>query len=320
MKKPAAIVGLAIGDALGQPFEFCGHDMITASDWAGEYRPGSCYKELKPGQWTDDTKMAICLARSLLAAGEFDEQSVAVEYLKWYNSRDLRGIGLQTTRALHNMLEGIPLDECGKIIRRGAVCGNGTAMRVAPLGVFFRNDLVKLVKGARADAVLTHNHVDAKDGSVAVAYISALLANGERPLEAIQETIALLSDGHVKEALITGAQLAHESKKWEDALVIGPQGTAHQTIGTAAFCLLRYCDDGFKHVVCNSVRIGGDTDTRGAIAGAWAGIYNGLDDIPEEYLEELEHGEFLQAIDVLLAAGPEKVKKEKEKTPHSSNG
>lgn len=310
MKKLAPLVGLAIGDALGQPFEFCNHEMITKSDWHGEYLPGSCYKELKPGQWTDDTKMAICLSRSLLNNKGFDVEDVVTEYLKWYNSGDLRGIGLQTTRALHNLLQGESVKDCGKILRKGSVCGNGTAMRVAPLGVFFKDDLITLIKAARADAVITHNHTDAKDGSVAVAYLAALLANGERPLEAIEETIALLSDGNVKNSLILASKLAAESKRWDDALVIGTDGTAHETVGSAAFTLLRYCDDGFKHVICNAVRMGGDSDTRGAIAGAWAGIYHGADEIPEEYLADLEHEECLQAVDVLLAAGPKKLEKE----------
>lgn len=320
MKRPAPLVGLAIGDALGQPFEFCNHEMVAASDWHGEYLPGNVYKTLKPGQWTDDTKMAICLARSLLNMGAFDAKDVAAEYVKWYQSRDLRGIGLQTTRALHNMIQGEPLNKCGRIIRQGNVCGNGTAMRVAPIGSFLRNEPIKLIKAAKDDAVLTHDHKDARDGSVAVAYAVSLLANGERPLEAVEETIALLSDGNVKQHIVLAKQMAEQSKRYDDAIVLGASGTAHETVASAMFCLLRYCDDGFKHVVCNAIKIGGDTDTRGAIAGALAGAYIGAEEIPTEYLEDLEHVEFLQAADVLLFAGPQKVNQEKRKMPHSSNG
>ena len=306
---PAVMVGLAIGDALGQPFEFCSADMITKSGWFGEYRSGAaCGVPLNAGQWTDDTKMAICLAQSLLECSEFDIEDVANKYVKWYNSGDLRGIGVQTSRALTNIIQGVSLDSCGNIIKKNTsfmknyhpdMCGNGTVMRVAPLGLFFK-DTESLISAAHADASLTHNVKDAKDASFAIAYIIRLLANGERPLEAVKQAIPMLPDGNVKEKAIAAEKLAMMSKKWDDAISLGIQGTAHETVGTAVFCLLRYCDDGFKSVVVNAVRMGGDTDTRGAIAGALAGCYAGIDNIPEEYLDDLEHFEYLNALDVVL--------------------
>ena len=205
MKQAAVMIGLAIGDALGQPFEFCNHEQITKSDWHGEYRAGAaCGVSLQAGQWTDDTKMAICIAQSLVDNNDYDVNDVAGRYVKWYNSGDLRGIGIQTSRALQNMITGVPLPKCGEILKKSKpsfrrdgldtnVCGNGTAMRIAPLGVFFRENQVKIFKHSIQDAVITHNHQDAKDASLIVAYITGLLVNGINPPEAIEEAAALLS-------------------------------------------------------------------------------------------------------------------------------
>ena len=314
-RQPAVMMGLAIGDALGMPFEFHNHQKIADAKWDGGFKPGQPdTKPLLAGQYTDDCKMAICIAQSLVDCHDYNAQDVADRYVKWYLSGDLRGIGIQTQWALQNMLDGTPLPECGVIMRKERpsfrkkgrdtnVCGNGTAMRIAPLGVYFKDDPVKIFKHSIQDAVLTHDHQDAKDASLAVAYITGLLSNNEHPITAVDETIALLSNGNVKEKLVKARNMAEASKSWDDALVLGAEGTAHATLGSAVFCFLRFCGDGFKHVVVNSVKMGGDTDTRAAISGALAGTYFGIDGIPEEYLN-VEHEEFLNALDQVLSLGP----------------
>lgn len=163
--KIGTMIGLAIGDALGAPWEF---NRIGGSvkDWDGELLP---HREFKAGQWTDDTKMAIQLAVSLIQEERFDPQVTALHYVNWYNSGDLRGIGSQTNKALSRIISGEKLSECGKVVTPNPdYCGNGTIMRVAPIGVFFRDNIKQMNEAAGLDAVITHAHQDAIDASVAI--------------------------------------------------------------------------------------------------------------------------------------------------------
>eukprot|EP00919_Chromeraceae_sp_WS-2016_P041545 GHVR01099010.1.p1 GENE.GHVR01099010.1~~GHVR01099010.1.p1 ORF type:complete len:311 (-),score=49.06 GHVR01099010.1:101-1033(-) len=309
MKDPATIIGLCIGDALGMPFEFCSAEQIQKyPDWNGEFLPGiQGEKNLQPGQWTDDGKMATCLAKSLIDCKEFDLEDVASNYIKWFNSGDLRGIGIQTGRAIYNMIQG-DLKNSGKITtgkinfkskHNPDFAGNGTCMRVSPIGLFYRKEPDKIIKYAIEDAKLTHDHKSAKDASVAIAYLTGLLANGEDKIEAVLETIAVLDDGNVKSKLKESMELMDEN--WDRVLELGSDGTAHETVGSAVCCFLRY--DNFKDVIVNSVRIGGDTDSRAAVSGTLAGTYYGLQGIPQEYLDQLELAEMLHAYDVVLFNG-----------------
>ena len=160
-KKHSTMLGLAVGDALGQPFEFASIDAIIRSGWDGSMIYGDVWR-LQPGQWTDDTKMALCIAESLLEQKEFQLSHVAQKYVEWVETGDLRGIGNTCGAAIRRIAAGYPLDLCspkpenpepknsediifnGILIQRGMkdadlygigdFCGNGTVMRCAPIG------------------------------------------------------------------------------------------------------------------------------------------------------------------------------------------
>lgn len=146
------MLGLAIGDALGQPFEFSDTKQILATRWDGTFVPGMVWN-LDPGKWTDDTKMALAIARSILEHKGFDGDRVALQYIDWVKSGDLRGIGITCERAINKLINGASIKESSGIqdrerakisfkVRRagqeikdtrltgtGDFCGNGTVMR-----------------------------------------------------------------------------------------------------------------------------------------------------------------------------------------------
>lgn len=326
---PSVLLGLAVGDALGQPFEFSTSDQIIKSGWKGNMKEGSRGFQgmwnLKPGQYTDDTKMALCLSNSLIEKGEFDLDDVSKKYIEWVESRDVRGIGIRTEAAIHNMMRGISPLESGKknagrpkpsfkriskapedipsdsLHGPGDFCGCGTVMRCAPIGIFFHSDRDKRTEAAKLDATMTHDHADARDSSVMMCNMVADMFHDDEPFHSAWNQI-LNQDfeyDHIPRLCKEAAELAKDdSTSFADAIKLGTSGTAHETLASALYCFLRYTN--FKDAVASAVLIGGDTDSRAAIVGALAGAKYGIQGIPKEWVEQVEDSEKLQEIDSKL--------------------
>lgn len=309
----STMLGLAIGDALGQPFEFSDTKKILATNWDGSFIPGMVWK-LGPGQWTDDTKMALCIAYSLLEKNGFDPEDLALRYIDWVRSGDLRGIGQTCEKAIYRLSSGVSVKESGSMLQArpkpsfkrigqdpltgtGDFCGNGTVMRAAPIGLYFRNDLAMLEKAAKEDATMTHNHNDARDASYALCHMIAALANGKDKIDTIISVLGLnYENEHVKLQLMRAFEPLESLADATEAL--GSRGTAHETFASAIYCFANY--DNFGDAVKASVLMGGDTDTRAAIVGALAGTCYGLEGIPKELVNGVEDTEQLQALDLKL--------------------
>ncbi|MHA2427000.1 MAG: ADP-ribosylglycohydrolase family protein [Candidatus Hermodarchaeia archaeon] len=336
-KKHSTMLGLAIGDALGQPFEFSSAHQIIQSGWDGGMTYGDVWK-LDPGKWTDDTKMALCIAESLLEKKGFDINDVAQKYIEWVETGDLRGIGMTCEASINRMKAGIPPLECGKkpethdpIFKRTAIpfmrsaiqekmmenlhdgdsdlyglgdfCGNGTLMRCAPIGLFYRKDSGQRDKAATEDATMTHNHPDARDASKFLCSVVADLANDWELRPAIDNAMLKSYEyDHVPRLVKKAIDLADSNEStFANAIELGNTGTAHGTLATSVFSCLKY--NSFKEAVTAAVLIGGDTDTRGAVTGAIAGTAYGLSGIPAEWVEVLEDSDRLQDIDTRLKDG-----------------
>lgn len=297
-KTNATLVGCAIGDALGNPFEMKLSSYVPLQEWDGLFKAGGTFWQGEAGQYTDDTLMSIALSVSLLRCGEFDAADVASEYLYWYNTGNTRGIGNTTAEAIENLKDGASWEESG--VKRSNAAGNGSAMRVAPIGLMYRFDLVKLMECAIKDASITHNSLEPKVGSATVGLGIALLANGiSHPYDLISEVIPLISESIVKDKLVLAQQALDEDVDPEVALqTIGTSGYAPETVGAAFYILAK--TDNFRDAVVMAVKAGGDTDTTAAVVGALAGTYYGLEGIPDEYKEQVENFELLASLDAEL--------------------
>ena len=296
-KKIATLVGCAIGDALGNPFEMWKAERQELVDWNGQFKSGGTFWVGEAGQYTDDTLMSIALSKSILQQGEFDPDDVAAEYLAWYNTGNTRGIGTTTARACDRLKQGADYSESGIVMGYDdqPAAGNGTAMRATPIGLVYRNQIDRLMEYAMLDAMITHNNLEPKMGSIAVALATAYLANETHdPVMCLAEIKDIVFDSIVKEKLeLAYAHLVEYRTPPMEALAsIGVGGYVPETVGAAFYCLAATTN--FKDAVVLAVKAGGDTDTTAAIVGALAGTYYGLDGIPDEYKEGVENFQLLQ--------------------------
>lgn len=303
MSEPATLTGLAIGDALGMPFETLHWTSSVLGSWDGSFMPGIS-NELQPGrqagEWTDDTKMAKALAESLAEFETYNPPAAAAGYIQWYKSGDHRGMGKATREALEKMLRGFHWVDAGVPSE-----GNGTAMRVAPLGLFYRNSLMTAMEMARVDARITHASVEAEVGSMVIAAAVAMLANNMvKPSNLVFALNQVLEEGSAIAGKLRQLELDLKENSFEDparamtALIeMGTGAHVVQTVPAALFCFS--VTSSFSAAVEMAVRAGGDTDTTAAITGALAGTYYGTDAV-EPYLDQLEEAAILQHLDHTL--------------------
>ena len=309
---PCPLTGLAIGDALGMPFETHAFGSEALQKWDGSFLPGAGLNALQPerqaGEWTDDTKMALALAQTLVEVRTYDPVVAAEKYMIWYLSGDHRGMGKATKEAMDRALLGHHWNQSGVLHAQG----NGTAMRVAPLGFYFRRSLTTVADMARIDARITHRDIEAEEGSVAVALAVAILSEKIAPkdrlltpiLELIRSdpqssTVTLLETKllDLQKYLETSADTAGTLKR---LLESGTKAHVVETVPAAFLCFLRTAS--FKDAVELAVRAGGDSDTTAAITGALAGAYYGTEQV-QPYLEQLEEAEYLQHLDHVMYMG-----------------
>src|SRR5271166_3090091 len=298
MIRIATLVGCAIGDALGNPFEMKPATSPMLTSWDGLFKAGGTFWKGEAGQYTDDTLMTMALSASLLEKAGFDPEDVASKYLAWYESGNTRGIGNTTAGAIVNLKMGATWQESGLTHQPDGTPagGNGTAMRASPIGLFYRHDPLNLMKYAMMDAAITHNAYEPKIGSVAVALATSFLANGTHSNVGVLEEVAdILAPSEVKEKIGTADALLKAGLPAEEALdTLGVSGYVVETVGAAFYCFA--ATDNFQDAVVMAVKAGGDTDTTAAIVGALAGTYYGLEAIPSEYKDQVENFELLQAI------------------------
>jgi ADP-ribosyl-[dinitrogen reductase] hydrolase len=296
MIKIATLVGCAIGDALGNPFEMKLANYEPLQNWDGQFKEGGTFWWGQPGQYTDDTLMSIALGSSLVEFQSFNMEDVGSKYLAWMESGNTRGIGGTTAHSLTRLKNGASVLESGLTTNGDGtpVGGNGTAMRASPIGLAYRHDLVKLMEIAIKDASITHNSLEPKVGSAAVAMAIALLANRvSDPKSVLSDVSEGLTDSLVQ-AKIQQAQFFIEevTDPMEALAKIGSAGYVPETVGAAFYCL--GATQSFQDAVVLAVKCGGDTDTTAAIVGAMAGTYYGLEGIPQKYKDGVENFELLQ--------------------------
>ncbi len=289
-----SILGLAIGDAMGMPFEGWQPDQIR-DYWRDKVFLPSPPRGLEPGQYTDDTLMAICHLKSLIDSGRMEPGDTAQKFIQWFDSGELRGIGRSTAISMQRLKQGRSWQESGATGEYAA--GNGGAMRIAPVGLFYYNDLKSLKEAVRQAVVITHNNTEAVAGATAVAYLVARGAKGDLdPDTAISDTREFVGDSAVSKNLARAEALLKDNASPEEALdVLGTSGYVVETAASGAFCFLNTLQD-FKDTVVNAVQGGLDADTTAAVAGAISGAFNGRSKIPQDWIGGLEDKELLTSM------------------------
>ncbi len=275
-----ALLGLAVGDALGAPWEGCSPRAARAAVAAGLDMTGG--KGWAPGEWTDDTAMALTLAESIVERGLLDVDDVGRRYIAWAATRP-RDMGRATRHALVGARDaGEARARALALYERGLpAAGNGTVMRASPIGLATR-DRGRAAAAARRDARLTHGDPRAHEASAALCAALVALAEGDDALTAAAAECD--PAGPVGRAL----RLAAEDASAELArLAAGPEGGACWTALGIAFRALLHAPS-FEEGVSFAVSLGGDTDTNAAVAGCLLGAREGARAIPDRWLAKLQ--------------------------------
>jgi len=310
-----SLVGLVIGDALGAPLEFMPvrYNTITRKDFDHVENLHS----LKPGQWTDDASMALCLCDSLLALQRFDPIDNMLRYLNWWyngynnafiydvNRKDKHSIGLggNISLAFKRFLQfGEAYTHAGD----KKTSGNGSLMRLAPIAIAYCNDANKAISMAKKSSYVTHK---GKEAAECCALLSFLLVNGINTGN--KEICNRLSDyftstensvnhlaASLMERTIDGRGLdVDRNWNWKDANYrYSPARTKNNQyyIGSYAMDALSmalhcfYTTKDFSSCVTKAINMCGDADTVGSIAGQIAGAYYGASQIPYKWIQTIQ--------------------------------
>lgn len=279
------LLGLAAGDALGTTLEFRRPETfepITGIMGGGPFG-------LLPGQWTDDTSMALCLAKSLIEKNGFDPVDQMQQYLRWYRTGDLSStgmcfdIGMTTRRALEEFAStGKPF--CGST--HPQMAGNGCIMRLAPVPMFFAKSPAEAIAMSGESSRTTHGAPTAVDGC---RFLGALVVGA---LNAVPKD-ELLAAGYWTGTALTPEieQMARGSYKERMPPQIRGTGYVVDCLEAALWAFHR--SNSFREGALLAVNLGDDADTTGAVYGQIAGAHYGVKGIPGEWLGVLAHRELI---------------------------
>lgn len=271
-RSQGALLGLAVGDAVGTTLEFKSRgsfDPIEDMVGGGPFH-------LQPGQWTDDTSMALCLGASLLEVQGLDQQDQLRRYVRWWREGYMSStgrcfdIGNATASALRRFM-ATGNQECGSLDPNSA--GNGCLMRLAPVPIRFAHDAGLAVVASGASAVTTHG---------AVECIQATRIFGEMLVRALT--------GYEKEQITCEPEHTKVMSAKLNAVVLGRsyqkkprnaiRGSGYVVESLEAALWAFHTTENFRDCVLAAANLGDDADTTAAIAGQLAGAYYGLHGIP----------------------------------------
>lgn len=277
----ASLLGLSVGDALGQTFFVRDAEQAVA---ARRLLPA-------PWMWTDDTAMATSVVAVLEAAGEIDEDLLARDFGARYAREPARGYGGSAHAVLQAIAGGAPWRAAAASLFDGqGSMGNGGAMRAAPIGAFFADDVDRAAREARRSAAPTHAHPEGAAGAVAAA-VAAALAGGTTVSgeELLREVAAQTPAGATREGLERAATLGLDTRVATAAAALGNGMTliAADTVPFAVWCAARHLDD-FEAALWTTIAGLGDRDTTAAIVGGIVASRVGVGGIPAAWIAAAE--------------------------------
>lgn len=305
----SGVFGLAVGDALGVPVEFCKREMLDKFPVRG-MEAGGTYRQDK-GTWSDDTSMVLATMDAMSASG-LSYGMVMDNFKKWLKEARFTAdgvvfdVGVTTNAAIHNYIAGKSLENCG--LDDELSNGNGSLMRMLPMVYFVRLKYGLEVNPVAVDHIyklsgLTHAHIISKVCCVYYVYIGMYIMEYGREkglqgaireaIEAVeryyfveQEEIPCVLQLTGMDSLIDCVNLNRED--------IESTGYVVHSLIASLWCL--WNTTSYKEAVLKAVNLGGDTDTIGAITGSLSGIYYGMESISKNWLRDLKNTECITNI------------------------
>lgn len=273
--------GLSVGDAFGQLF------------FVRDPQPSIEQRALgaPPWMYTDDTHMTMSVVEELARAGRVDRDRLALQFARRHRADPMRGYGAGARQILEEISSGVPWHvAAGAAFGGSGSKGNGAAMRSAPVGAYFSDDLARVANEAIASAAPTHAHADAQAGAVAVAIAAAVATRirqrgpvvpGQDGDELLREVYAHTPDGETRAGIARAIDLdrGFHIQTAAHALGNGALVLSHDTVPLALWCAARHLDS-YEEALWTTVAALGDRDTTCAIVGGIVVCAVGLDSIP----------------------------------------
>lgn len=293
----SALIGLAVADALGVPVEFRSRAELKADPVTGMRAYGT-YNQ-PAGTWSDDSSMAFCIAESITKG--YDLKEVALNFINWrYHDYwtphgELFDIGNQTSLAigrLRDLMASGQGEELSKLHSEDPMDnGNGSLMRCIPVLFLIKGKSIdeqfRLIKEVSS---LTHGHNRSAIACLLYLLIAEHIVNGQEKkaayLAACQQVKGWMEGRNIaEEERTTFAKVLGGEIHLEQEENIESGGYVMHSLEASLWCFLRYGD--YASAVLAAVNLGKDTDTTAAITGGLAGLYYGLDLIPEDWINTI---------------------------------
>ncbi|HNR92811.1 MAG TPA: ADP-ribosylglycohydrolase family protein [Dokdonella sp.] len=286
------LLGLACGDAVGTTLEFMPRGSfaeVTGMHGGGPFK-------LQPGQWTDDTSMALCLADSLLACGGFDALDQMRRYHAWWRQglRSSTGVCFDIGRTVGAALARFERDGepyAGSTDPTSA--GNGSLMRLAPIVLRWHPDTGAIDRYAADSSRTTHAAAEAVEACRLFACMLTRALDGHARADVLDVGKLVLAEPKLR-AIAEGNWLGKPRE------AIRGSGYAVESLEAALWCFAHTTS--FESAVLAAANLGDDADTTGAITGQIAGAYYGVGGIPADWLAVLHAREEIDALAVGLFA------------------
>jgi len=269
--------GLSLGDAFGELF-FRRSPFYTKFDAL----------PMTPWKWTDDTHMALSIVEILKLHHRIEQDALATAFARRYQNDPARGYAGGAHRLLGEVAQGANWRDVSPRLFGNGSYGNGGAMRAAPIGGFFYEDLRKTAKEAELSAEVTHAHIEGKAGAIAVAVAAAIAASRPYPTgrDFLKEIIPFIPDGTTKSRVELATKIPPEAF-WD---AVKQLGTGHEVSAqdTVPFCLWNaaYLLGNYEDALWSTIKGMGDVDTTCAIVGGIVAL--SVPHISETWLQRRE--------------------------------
>ena len=288
-----SLLGLAIGDAVGTTVEFLQRGTFSP---VTELTGGGPF-HLEPGQWTDDTSMALCLATSLVECGGFDPDDQMSRYCRWMNDGYFSSTGtcFDIGTTVQSALLRYQRDAsafAGSTDEHTA--GNGCIMRLAPIPIFFFPDIDKVEHFAAESSRITHGATECVDACRLFSRMLCCTLLGRSK----NEILLGEADSFTGAERITA--IARGDYRSKDESEIRGDGYVVNSLEAALWSFAR--TDNYRDAVLTAVNLGDDADTTAAVCGQLAGAHYGETGIPPEWLDRLTMREEIALLAEQLSA------------------
>jgi len=288
-KIEGSVLGLALGDAFGAPYE---GGILERAVWS------LLGTENGMRRWTDDTQMSIDVMESLIKYGSVNQNDLASRFAASY--RWSRGYGPAAAKILKRIRGGESWKIANRSIYPNGSFGNGGAMRAPAVGLFFAQESEEnIINAAYETAIVTHAHPLGLEGAGLIALATALSLKGTGSIQLIERLLqhaTLLEFTHKLNQIQLWLQDASTVSSQTVAVELGNGITADASCVTAIYVALVFREASFDELLEFIIKLGGDVDTIAAMAGAIWGAYRGFNALSEEKLAELEARVYLQKL------------------------